>query len=42
MRADARFVVVVSTQELETRRLKRKIPLSEIVDYSFIGSLGKK
>ena len=38
---DAGIVATVE-QELETGRLKGKIPLSEMIDNSFINSLGKK
>ena len=29
-------------QEIETGRLKEKIPLNEMIDHSFINSMGKK
>ena len=37
-----RGITVTVEQELETGRLKRKIPLNELVDYSFINLLSKK
>ena len=35
-------IAVSIEQELETGRLKRKIPVNEMIDYSFINLLGKK
>jgi NitT/TauT family transport system substrate-binding protein len=37
-----RGITMTIEQELEIGRLKRKIPLNEMVDYSFINLLGKK
>ena len=35
-------IAVSIEQELESGRLKRKIPVNEMIDYSFINLLGKK
>ena len=35
-------ITVTIEQEMETGRLKRKIPVSEMVDQTFISLLGKK
>ena len=45
-RADGRIldagITAVVEQELETGRLKGKVSLNEMIDYSFINLLGKK